>query len=216
MWIFSAVEENQMPRLRAEDRTPAVDLGHACGSSVMRDYQFAAFIQTMIGKKEQGRKRIRINVAFETHLCSLLHVENDSVALIACRHDRAGPDTVCQLKETRTVEPMEPGESLLYLMGMNPPTRDALHVGGLTRYDWSPREVSKVGASCRFVDIHLPVMWKHSTDIECRPLERGHHYPVLSLCDEALQQSVAWRGVAWRGVAWILCIRPARRDSQAC
>ena len=165
----------------------------------MRDYQFAAFAQAMIGKKEQARKRIRINVTFETHLCSLLHVENDSVALIACRHDRAGLDTVCQLKETGTVEPMEPGESLLYLMGMNPPTRDALHIGGLARNDWSPREVSKVGASRRFIDIHLPVMWKHSTYIECRPLERGHHYAALSLMRLC---SRMWCGVVGYRMAW--------------
>ncbi len=72
----------------------------------MRDHQFASFAPVMIGKKEQCRKRIRINVAFEAHRCSLLHVENDAVALIVCRHDRAGPDTVCQLQETGPVELM--------------------------------------------------------------------------------------------------------------
>jgi hypothetical protein len=180
MRVPPSVEEDQVTGLGAQDRARAVDLFHARGFAVVRDYQLAARTRAVISEEEQRSEPVRVDVTLEPHFRSMLDVKDNTVTFVPSGPDRMhSSDALRQIKKTAAIQFGKPGKAALNLIGMQPTSWDPIDAGCFPRYDRSTREVTKIGLDGRFPYVGLPLRRKHSTYVECRPPERGQHYTVL-------------------------------------
>jgi hypothetical protein len=110
MRVPSAVEQDQMARVRPDYRATPLDRIDVGGVRVVREDQLAARPGQVIGTEQQACQRIGINMALEPHVGSVLDVEHDAVPVIMCRHYRFVPGLPRQVEELLPIEPVEPGQ----------------------------------------------------------------------------------------------------------
>jgi hypothetical protein len=80
------VEEDQVPGMRADDRTVLLDRGDVRRVLVVRENELASAV--VICAEEHACQRVGVDVTFEAHRGSALNVQHDAVAVVLGRRDR--------------------------------------------------------------------------------------------------------------------------------
>ncbi len=177
MRVPPGVEEDQMPGMRADERTIALYGGYVGCVRVVREGQFAA--GQMIGAKEQPGQRVGVDVALEPHRCVSLHIEHDAVTVVACRHDGLRASLGSEFEELAPIRLVQPGHPPPHLIGMDAAAPDVQYVSCLARQDWRAGKLSKIGLLRRHADVLLPAGRKVAVEVERGPVESRRHEPHL-------------------------------------
>jgi hypothetical protein len=90
------------------------------------EHKLTAGARQVISAKEKSSKRVRINVAFESHRCTALNVQYYAIAIIGRRLNGFGADAGGQDKEISSIKPVKPWNAPAYLVSVNAATRDVL------------------------------------------------------------------------------------------
>ncbi len=128
MRVLPAVEEDEAPGARPEDRAVLLHRLDVRRGRVVREYEFAAGSRPVIGTEQEACERIRIDMAFKPHRGPALYVQDDAIAVIECGSDPFRVGLPGQFEKVPAVQPVEPGQALPYLASMHPAPRDTHHL----------------------------------------------------------------------------------------
>ena len=120
----TAVEEDQVARLRPDDRAVPVDRINVCRGRIMGDGHFAA-AGRMVGTEEHAAQGVGVDVGLEAHGPAPLNVEDDAVPRIGRWRDRLWPGMIREVEKDAVVEALQPGDPATNLMGVDPATVNA-------------------------------------------------------------------------------------------
>jgi hypothetical protein len=177
------VEENQVPRVRPDNRTVPFYPGDVRRGRVMRHYQFSA--RLVLGTEEDASQRVRVDMTFKSHLRPPLDVEDNAIADVACGHDVLRARFTRQLEKLAAIGLVEPGKAKPHLIGVDAATGDMRHVRRLSGQDRRPREFPEIRIRGHRADIPLPARRKATAHVKSGPKELWPHNRINIPCQVA-------------------------------